>query len=62
MLTFKRPKLSPSQLAMLENGAAAAASNTKSIEELTDALLELGELLAEQDDAIVELAELLEEE
>ena len=34
-------------------------ANAGSIDEIMDALVELGELFAEQDDAIVELAEMI---
>lgn len=45
----------------LEAQARAEEAAKLSMEDLAEALVELGELLAEQDDAIVELAELIEE-
>ena len=47
--------------AKLDNAQSGAVQNAINIEDLTNALLELGELFAEQDDALVELAELIEE-
>lgn len=49
-----------SLLADLENAGAGAEQNSINIEDVTEAVLELGELLAEQDDAIVEIAGLIE--
>ncbi len=45
----------------LEHANAKAVMNAEIIEELSGALVELGELYAEQDDALVELAGLIEE-
>ena len=53
--------LHPSGRAQLDNAQSGAFQNATNIEDLTNALLELGELFAEQDDALVELAELIEE-
>ncbi len=58
---LKRRKLDLADLADIENAAAAAAENSVNIEDLTSALVELGELFAAQDDALVELAGLIEE-
>lgn len=61
MCLVKKRTLTPDQLARLENAAAAAEQNTVNIEDITSALVELGELFAEQDDALVELAGMMEE-
>ena len=69
-LNFNTPKeimvkvnrsLHPMERAKLDNAQSGAVQNATNIEDLTNALLELGELFAEQDDALVELAELIEE-
>ena len=52
--------LNPSERAKLDNASAGVFLNI-SIEDLMNALIELGEMASEQDDAIVELAELIEE-
>ena len=46
---------------LVEEQAARLEASKLTVEDLTGAVLELGELLAEQDDALVELAELIEE-
>ena len=46
--------------AMLENAFAGSATNATNIEDVMNAIVELGELFAEQDDALVELASLIE--
>lgn len=51
--------LTPAERAALDNASAGVITNGASIEDLMNALVELGELFAEQDDALVELAELL---
>ena len=56
---IKRQTLSPAELAQQENFRAITAARAADIEA---ALVELGELFAEQDDALVELASLLEED
>ncbi len=61
MCLVKKRTLTPDQLARFENAAAAAEQNTVNIEDITSALVELGELFAEQDDALVELAGMMEE-
>lgn len=53
--------LSPSERSKLDNASAGVFQNM-SIEDIINALLELGEIASEQDDALVELAELIEEE
>lgn len=53
--------LRPLERAQLDNAQSGAVQNATNIEDITNALLELGELFAEQDDALVELAELIEE-
>jgi len=60
MLVDKK-KLSLSLMADIENAVAGTEQNGFDLSDITDALVELGELLAEQDDAIVELAEIISE-
>lgn len=62
MPIFKRKKISLDLMADIENATACSAQNAVNIEDVTLAMLELGELFAEQDDAIVELAELIIEQ
>ena len=52
--------LNPSERAKLENASAGVFLNI-SIEDMMNALIELGEMASGQDDAVVELAELIEE-
>ena len=52
--------LNPSERAKLDNASAGVFLNI-SIEDMMNALIELGEMASEQDDAVVELAELIEE-
>ena len=52
--------LNPSERAKLDNASAGVFLNI-SIEDMMNALVELGEMASEQDDAIVELGELIEE-
>lgn len=59
MATLKEQLLKAEHDAM--NVRYEAAKNALSIDDLMNALVELGELFAEQDDALVELAELIEE-
>lgn len=56
---IKRQTLSLAELAQQENFRAITSARAADIEA---ALVELGELFAEQDDALVELASLLEED
>lgn len=60
MVTINR-KLTPAERANLDNAHAGAEQNAMSIDDIMNAMVELGELFAEQDDALVELAELIEE-
>lgn len=62
MVPINKVGLTPAERAALDNAAAGAVTNGMNIEDLTDALVELGELFAAQDDALVELAELIAEE
>ena len=55
-----KTNLSPSERAKLDNASAGVFLNI-SIDDIMNALIELGEMASEQDDAIVELAELIEE-
>ena len=56
---IKKRLLDLNDQAKLENADAGVIQNALNVEDLTTALLELGELFAEQDDALVELAELI---
>ena len=60
MVNVNKSGLSPMERSELDNAAAGVFRNV-SVEDVMNALVELGELFAEQDDALVELAELLEE-
>ena len=53
--------LKPAERAELDNAAAGAVTNGAGIEDLMNAIVELGELFAEQDDALVELAGMIGE-
>ena len=55
-----KTNLSPSERAKLDNASAGVFLNI-SIDDVINALIELGEMASEQDDALVELAELREE-
>lgn len=55
-------KIHPALTALIDNLRARVGQNETNVDDITSALVELGELLAEQDDALVELAELIEEE
>lgn len=55
-----KTNLSPSERAKLDNASAGVFLNI-SIDDVINALIELGEMASEQDDALVELAELIEE-
>lgn len=54
--------MSLSQQAQLEHALANSIANKDNIEDVTEAILELGEMIAAQDDAIVELAGMITEE
>lgn len=45
----------------IEHATAQARQNAENLEDITNAIVELGELFAEQDDALVELAEIIAE-
>lgn len=60
MALLKRKKLDLQTLADIEQAVAKAASNSADIEDVMTAIVELGELFAEQDDAIIELAGMIE--
>ena len=61
MALIKRKRIELPILADIENAAAGAEQNAISIEDVMGALVELGEIVAEQDDALVELAEIISE-
>ena len=61
MVTIRKPGMSPAEKAALENAAANGEANAASIEDVMNAIVELGDLFAAQDDALVELASLIEE-
>lgn len=61
MSLVTKKKLDLHLLADIEHAATGVDQNAINIEDITVAMLELGELLAEQDDAIVELADLIAE-
>lgn len=58
---LKRRVLDLAEMAEIENTKITAAQSATNVEDLTLALIELGELVSNQDDALVELAELIEE-
>ena len=58
-MILKRKVLDLADRADLENAVARAANGELNIEDINNALVELGDLFAEQDDAIVELAEII---
>ncbi len=62
MSLLEKKKMKLSLLADIENAIADAKQNGNNISDITDALVELGELFAEQDDALVELAEIILQE
>lgn len=61
MALVERNKMNLRDRAALEYAAAQAVEHGLTIEDLMNAMVELGGLCAEQDDAIIELAELLAE-
>jgi len=61
MGVYVKNKMNLHDKATLENAFAGATTNATNIEDVMNAIVELGELFAEQDDAIVELANLIEE-
>lgn len=60
MSTIKQNSMTPAERAAYDNAVAGVNLNGLNINDLMNALVELGELFAEQDDALVELAELIE--
>lgn len=60
MSTIKQNSMTPAERAAYDNTVAGVNLNGLNINDLMNALAELGELFAEQDDALVELAELIE--
>ena len=60
-MLIKKKLMSLSQQAQLEHALANSIANKDNIEDVTEAILELGEMIAAQDDAIVELAEIISE-
>lgn len=58
---IKKKKIELPILADIENAAAGAEQNAINLEDVMGALVELGEIVAEQDDALVELAEIISE-
>lgn len=62
MPLVKRRTMGIKEQAELETALVTALSGAENAEDITNALVELAEMLAAQDDAIVELAELIEEE
>lgn len=61
-MLIKKKLMSLSQQAQLEHALANSIANKDNIEDVTEAILELGEMIAAQDDAIVELAGMITEE
>lgn len=61
MALLERKKIALSILADIENAAASAGQNAINIEDVMNAIVELGDIVAAQDDAIVELAEIISE-
>lgn len=60
MSTIRQNSMTPAERAAYDNTVAGVNLNGLNINDLMNALVELGELFAEQDDALVELAELIE--
>ena len=61
MSVYVKNRMNLADKATLENAFAGAATNAMNIDDVMNAIVELGELFAEQDDALVELASLIEE-
>lgn len=61
MIPIKRSAMNAADMAKLENAVAKSETNELNIEDITNAIVELGDLFAAQDDAIVELAEIIAE-
>lgn len=56
-MLVKRKKIDLSTVADIENAVAGTEQNAVSIDDIMTALVEVGEIVAEQDDAIAKLAE-----
>lgn len=61
MSLLKRKTANLALLADIEKALADADQNAINVEDVTVALVELGDMLAAQDDALVELAEIIAE-
>jgi len=61
MSLLKRKTANLALLADVEKALADADQNAINVEDVTAALVELGDMLAAQDDALVELAEIIAE-
>ena len=61
MSLLKRKTANLALLADVEKALADADQNAINVEDVTAALIELGDMLAAQDDALVELAEIIAE-
>lgn len=61
MGVLKRKTADLALLADVEKALADADQNAVNVEDVTTALVELGDMLAAQDDALVELAEIIAE-
>ena len=62
MVDIKKVGMTPAERATFDNAAAGAVVNGQGVDDLMNALVEIGELIAEQEDALVELAGMIEEE
>lgn len=60
MIVHEKNWMNLKDKATLENAFANSEQNALSIDDVMNAIVELGELFAEQDDALVELAGLIE--
>lgn len=60
MVLIRKSGMTPKEKTDLENASAKAEQATANDEDIMAALVELGELFAEQDDALVELAGMIE--
>ena len=56
-MLLKRKKIDLSTMADIENAVAGTEQNAVSIDDIMTALVEVGEIVAEQDDTITKLAE-----
>ena len=62
MSLYTKNRMNLNEKAALENAFAGSVTNAINVEDLMAAVVELGELFAEQDDALVELAGMITEE